>query len=69
MELKPVKSSNIEAVGYDADKQELQIQFKGGAVYAYDGVLPDDYEALKYAPSVGSHFHAKIKNNYPTRKV
>lgn len=67
--MKPVKSSNINAVGYDADKKELQVEFKGGGVYAYDEVPPEVHEALAAAESVGKHFHAHVKDKYKTRRL
>ena len=62
MELKTVKSSNIEAIGHDPETNTLTVRFKGGNVYHYEGVDADKHKALMGASSVGSHFHANIKN-------
>lgn len=69
MELKPVKSSNIAKVGYDPESQELQIEFKGGALYAYDAVPQEIATALENAESIGKHFHANVRDKFKTRKV
>jgi hypothetical protein len=69
IELKPVKSSNIEAVGYDEETEELRIEFKGGGIYAYDSVPQFEYRDLLDAKSIGGHFHKKIKDKFPTRKL
>lgn len=69
MELKPIRSSNLEAIGHDPDSQELQVQFKGGGVYAYDGVPKELFEELLNAKSVGSLFHAKIKDKFKFRRL
>lgn len=70
IELKPViGSSNIAAEGYDKETQELQLEFKGGGLYAYDGVPQEVYDALVGARSVGKEFHAKIRDQYKTRKL
>lgn len=69
MDLKPVKSSNIKAVGYDTETSELQVEFTGGGLYAYDAVPLDVYRDLTEAHSVGKFFHAKIKDVYETRKL
>ncbi len=77
MNLTPVESSQIHAVGYDAATQKLQLQFykKGrepGSIYEYDNVQPKHYEALMGAPSIGSWFSNNIKNNpamFPYRKI
>lgn len=64
-----VSSSNIEAVGYDETSEELDIEFKGGAVYRYTGVRPDVYDNLMKAPSVGKFFINNIKEDYPCKKL
>ncbi len=69
IELKPVQSSNIDKVGYDEEKQELQIEFKGGGLYAYDSVPQFEYQDLLDAKSIGGHFHKKIKDKFKTRKL
>jgi hypothetical protein len=70
MDLKPVESSNIAAVGYDPDDRTLHVKFKGsGQVYAYDGVTPEHHEALMGADSIGTHFHANIRKNFKGSKV
>ena len=74
-----VKSSQIAAIGYHGGK--LRIRFhdrtnkKTGAVtsggtYDYLGVESELYEALCKAESVGSHFHAHVRNGgYDYNKV
>jgi KTSC domain len=69
IELKPVKSSNIEAIGYDYERAELQVQFTGGALYAYDVVLPDKYEGLMGAKSHGKYLNEQIKGKHTFRKL
>ena len=65
----PVVSSNVAAVGYEADTETLYVQFKNGAQYAYASVPADEYEALLTAPSVGSYLNDNIKNVYSYRRV
>lgn len=69
MDLKPVKSTNIKAVGYDQDTSELQVEFQGGGLYAYDSVPLDVYRDLTEAHSVGGYFHKNIKDVYKMRKL
>jgi hypothetical protein len=60
-----IKSSLIEELGYDASRQELEIQFKdSGKVYTYSGIPPEMYTELMAAPSIGSYFTTKIKPRY-----
>ena len=53
MEMRLVKSSNVKAVGYDAEEETLQVEFKSGGVYQYTGVQPEMYADLMKAESIG----------------
>lgn len=53
MERLPVKSTNVKAVGYDAETKTLQVEFKSGGIYQYAGVQPEMYADLLEADSVG----------------
>lgn len=64
-----VSSSNVEAVGYDADSQTVRVWFLNGSIYDYKGVNSLEYEALRDAPSVGSYLHRNFKGQYPYEKV
>jgi hypothetical protein len=67
----PVDSSQIKTVGYDASSRVMHVEFQDGEVYAYQNVLPHQHQQLMTADSVGSHFHARFKNNpqHPYSKV
>lgn len=62
--MKPVKSSNIEAIGYDAAKKVLSVQFKVGGVYHYQGVGQAVYDSFEKAESIGKFHVQHIKNAY-----
>jgi hypothetical protein len=72
-----IESSQIDAIGYDAETQTLAIQFKAkgaapGSLYHYANVTPDDFAAFRDAESIGSHFYKHIKpfkDKYPYVKV
>lgn len=64
-----VSSSNIEALGYDAETQILRIWFTTGTVYDYANVPQIEFEALKTAPSIGAYFNRNIKGAYPYNKT
>ena len=53
MEMQPVKSSNVKAVGYDEENKTLQVEYKSGGIYQYPGVQPEIYADLLAAESVG----------------
>lgn len=69
MERTPVSSSNLSAVGYDVDRQALEVEFKNGTVYEYAGVPDGEHDGLMSAGSKGTYFNANIKNRYPFVKL
>ena len=68
-EMHPVISSNIAAVGYDAENMTVYIQFMNGTVYAYKGVPEHEFENLRTASSVGSYLNRNYKNVYPYERA
>lgn len=64
-----VSSSNIAAVGYDAENQMVYVQFLDGSTYAYKGVPEHEYENLRTAPSIGSYLNRNYKNVYPYERA
>lgn len=61
----PVSSSNIDAVGYEPmPVARLYVRFKNGRTYLYENVPPDVYDGLSHAPSVGEYFNEHIKHHY-----
>lgn len=61
----PVESSTLAAVGYDAVRKLLQLEFRSGAVYQYFGVPAAIYESLLNATSKGSFFNRSIRGRFP----
>jgi len=68
-DMQQVSSSNIFAVGYDADSQTAYVQFLNGSTYAYKGVPEHEFENLRTASSVGSYLNRNYKNVYPYERV
>ena len=58
-----VNSSNIYAVGYIKEKEELYVEFLDGSVYVYYGVEPELWRMLQIVDSKGSFLHHYIKIN------
>jgi KTSC domain len=62
----PVESSQIAAIGHDAESSTLAIRFKAktgpGSLYHYANVTAEQFEAFRAAPSIGSHFGVNFKN-------
>jgi hypothetical protein len=67
--LKPVRSSTLQAVGYDEASRTLFVQFRSAATYEYRDVEPEKYAALLAARSVGSCFAKHIRDQFTTVKL
>jgi hypothetical protein len=69
--VKPVFSSHVHSVGYDAAKQELTVTWhkdgRAGRTSIYSGVPPHIGNAVVSAPSVGDVLHAHVKGIYDHR--
>ncbi|MFC9325164.1 KTSC domain-containing protein [Kitasatospora sp. NPDC057015] len=66
---RPVESSALRSVGYDAANRVLEIEFVSGAVYSYAGVPDRVHEELMEAPSHGRCFGRVIRGRYPYRRI
>lgn len=64
MDMLPVNSSYIAAIGYDPEKKVAHVEFKNGGSYRYENVDPAHFEDMKNAESVGKHFHSTFKKAY-----
>lgn len=69
MEMVQVDSSNIDAIGYDEEAQELHVQFQGGSEYVYSGVPGDVHERLMSAPSKGRFLNTEVKGIFSAAQV
>lgn len=68
MNMIPVNSSNLVAVGYDKSTQTLRIKFNSG-IYDYYNVPESIFNGLLSAPSKGQYHHAHIKNSYRFNRI
>lgn len=69
MNMTAVSSSNIEAVGYSPIDKLLQVEFKNGTTYQYEGVPANIAQGLVDASSVGQFFNANVKDSYGYTKL
>ncbi len=68
MNMIPVNSSNLVAVGYDKSTQTLRVKFNSGT-YDYYNVPELIFNGLLSAPSKGQYHHEHIKNSYRFNKI
>ena len=63
--MKPVDSSVLAQMGYDALRAVLQVMFRAGGIYQYFGVPQNTYGDLLRAESKGAYFNRHIRNTFP----
>lgn len=64
-----VDSSSVEAIGYDADAQELHVRFlKSGETYVYYSVEEWVFAELMQAASKGNYVNTRVKPHYQCGK-
>ena len=61
MERQSVESSNLASIGYDAENEILEVEFKHGGVYQYFDVPENVYDELMNATSHGQYFDRNVK--------
>jgi hypothetical protein len=71
---RPVQSSNIAGIGWEADAAgegagTLEVEFRSGHVYQYAGVTEAEYRTLLGANSVGKMLNAHIIGRYPEQRL
>lgn len=70
MNMVPVSSSNLRAVGYDAASSTLYVTFNHGGTYAYSGVPASVHASLMTASSHGTYFDSHVKKaGYAFNKI
>jgi len=64
MDMIPVSSSAMMAVGYDSQTQQLFIKFKQGHTYTFCRVPQTIYEGLMSSSSKGGYYSNHIEGRY-----
>lgn len=64
VDMTPVRSSTVEAVGWDADTQELVVEFKNGSRYVYPDAGEGAYQDLLSSTSPGAYISRWLKNTH-----
>ncbi len=68
IEMKSVKSSNVDSIGYDPITRTMYVRFLNGGEYAYKNVPKDVFIKVFESDSIGKEIYA-IKNQYEAEKV
>lgn len=65
----PIESRALRSVGYDAEREELEIEFSSGQVYCYERVPRSVYEWLLRASNKGIFVTRQIVGRYTERAL
>lgn len=66
VDLNPVESSSLAAVGYHLPTLTLAVKFKNSdTVHHYGDVMPKKWEQMQGAESMGSFFAKHVRNHHP----
>lgn len=69
-EMHYVDSSNVEAIGYDPDTQQLHVRFvKSGETYVYYDVEEWVFQEFMQADSKGKYLNNQIKERFQYSKL
>ena len=63
LEMKPVNSTNIISVGYNAEERTLVVDFHNGKRYKYHPVTEQGHRELINSDSIGKYFFKNIRGN------
>ncbi len=69
MERTEIDSRAIRSVGYDAQTERLEIEFRTGRVYVYGGVPISVYEWFMKLPSKGGFVTRVLEPKYGGQKA
>lgn len=69
MEREPVESTAIRSVGYDPEREVLEVEFHSGRIYRYTGVAADLHAWLMRSPNKGALFNRMIDGRYEFERI
>lgn len=69
MRIVAVESSTLAAVGYEAGRKLLELEFSSRVVYHCFGVPGAVHQSLLNASSKGTFFNRSIRGRFPYRRV
>lgn len=69
IQLEPVVSGNLKAIGYDAATKTLDVQFASGLTYRYSDVPAATHKELAEADSVGHYFAKNVRTRFASEKL
>ncbi|UOQ76714.1 KTSC domain-containing protein [Hymenobacter sp. 5516J-16] len=68
MQRRPIRSTSLKAVGYDAATLTLEIEYRHGGLVRYTGVPAAIYEALLHIPGKAMFVEQVVERGGYTRE-
>lgn len=65
VQMVPVSSSTVAAIGYDSEQMRIYVRFNGGQSGYYEGCDAGLFQAFLDSDSKGSFVHRRLKGVYP----
>lgn len=69
MEMKPVNSGKLRALGYDAATRRLRVRLDDGSTLEYEGVGAEIWRRLSSASSPWSVYRDNVEEEFTARRV
>jgi hypothetical protein len=69
IQLEPVESSNLAAIGYNPQKKIVAVKFKSGSIYHHAGFPMEAALAFYQADSRGRYYSQNIKGKFPGQRM
>lgn len=69
VEMQPVVSTNVAAIGYDERAEEVHVEFITTGLYVYSGVPLPIWQEFEVAGSKGEFVNKILKPGYPVAKM
>jgi len=66
--MESVVSSNVAAIGFDAESGTMRVKFNTGGVYDAEGAKQSDFDDFKSSKSKGVHFNRILKKAFTWKK-
>jgi hypothetical protein len=64
MEMVPIDSDGVRAIGYDPATQTMHVEFETGALFEYYEVPPDVYQTFMASSAKGSFVSQVLEPGY-----
>jgi len=69
MEMLPISSGKLCAIGYDSRERTLQVQLNDGRALQYSGVGEETWRRLKNSGSPWSFYRDNIEEEFAVKRV